>query len=64
MFPINLVFQWRLMFGTKLKKLRYLFSDLKLLTLKKSGSVRLNEHTQLGSSVRGFAGPGPVDDED
>ena len=24
-------------------KLRYLLSDLKLLTLKKSGSVRLNE---------------------
>jgi hypothetical protein len=59
MFPINLVlFQWRLIFDTKLKKLRYLFSDLKLLTLKKSGSVRLNEHTQLGSSVRCFTGPG------
>ena len=45
MFPINLVFHWRLMFDTKLK-LRYLLSDLKLLTLKNPGwSVSTNTNT-------------------
>ena len=56
MIPINLVFQWRLIFDTKLK-LRYLLSDLKILTQKNPGwSVRNERHTKtdLGSSVRGF----------
>jgi hypothetical protein len=49
------------MFDKKLKKLRYLLSDFETLTLKKSGSVRLNEQltTDPGSWL-----VDPVDDED
>ena len=59
MFPINLVYSRCPIFDTKLKKLRYLFSDL--TWLKKSGSVRLNEQrtTDPGSRL-----VDPVDDED
>jgi hypothetical protein len=54
--PINLVFQWCLMFDTKLK-LRYLLSDLKILTqkIRVSSSVTNNDQLILVD---------PVDDED
>jgi hypothetical protein len=56
MIPINLsLSKWCLIFDTKLK-LRYLLSDLKILTQKNPGwSVRNERHTKtdLGSSVRG-----------
>ncbi len=60
LFPINLVYSRCPMFDTKLK-LRYLLSDFETLTLKKSGSVRLNEQrtTDPGSWL-----VDPVDDED
>ncbi len=58
MFPIKLVFQWCLIFDTKLK-LRYLLSDLKIW-LEKSGLVRLNEHEHNWSWFL----VDPVDDED
>jgi len=59
LFPINLVFQ---MSDVRYEiKLRYLLSDFETLTLKKSGSVRLNEQrtTDPGSWL-----VDPVDDED
>ena len=47
MFPINLVlFQWCLMFDTKLK-LRYLLSDLKILTQKIRVSSSVTNNDQL-----------------
>ena len=44
--PINLVFQWCLMFDTKLK-LRYLLSDLKILTQKIRVSSFVTNNDQL-----------------
>ncbi len=45
MIPINLVFQWYLIFDTQLK-LRYLLSDLKILTQKNPGWSVRNKLTQ------------------
>ena len=47
MIPINLVFQWRLIFDKKLKKLHYLVIWLETLTLKNSGRSVSTNNEQL-----------------